>query len=113
MLLTTAVCQANYSAQNYGFASPFVVSLIPLGITFFIVWYLWEENYGDRKGSPLASLQAAWKGVRGNMQIACLGAAQSCFEVRLSLEEWDGDLSQPAGCHVRLRVQLDACACHA
>ena len=71
---------ANGAATYYGNVAPFVVAIIPLTLTAFIVSTTWNENYGNQSIAALSSLRQGFEVVMSDSRIAALGMAQSCFE---------------------------------
>eukprot|EP00051_Salpingoeca_urceolata_P028781 m.488072 g.488072 ORF g.488072 m.488072 type:complete len:431 (+) comp25521_c0_seq1:92-1384(+) len=60
--------------------APFDLSFVFLGIGTVLIFYLWTENYGDRKSDISSSVSAAWKAIREDRKVMLLGVIQSLFE---------------------------------
>jgi hypothetical protein len=71
---------ANAAAESYGFVAPFVVALLPLTIVAVLVFFTWNENYGNQQSNSMSSLVKGFDLIRKDSRIAALGLGQSCFE---------------------------------
>eukprot|EP01065_Artemidia_motanka_P013178 TRINITY_DN17269_c0_g1_i1.p1 TRINITY_DN17269_c0_g1~~TRINITY_DN17269_c0_g1_i1.p1 ORF type:complete len:405 (+),score=105.58 TRINITY_DN17269_c0_g1_i1:39-1253(+) len=72
---------ASFVADRHGYAAPFVLALAPLAVLAALVVATWNENYGDRKASPLAAWSTAASAFAADSyRLVWLGAAQSLFE---------------------------------
>ncbi|XP_052072412.1 molybdate-anion transporter-like isoform X1 [Mytilus californianus] len=71
---------AQFFADRFGFVAPFDVALTVLMIMTVIVVFTWTENYGDRTTNIGHSFSEAWKSIRTDPKILCLGMIQSLFE---------------------------------
>jgi MFS transporter, MFS domain-containing protein family, molybdate-anion transporter len=78
-----AVCAgltANSVADSFGYVAPFVVAMLPLSIVGLMIFFTWNENYGNNSLGDFSSLARGFDLVRNDSRIAALGLAQSSFE---------------------------------
>jgi len=72
---------ANWAADLYGPASPFMVAIVTFFLATIVVWFKWPENYGQTKSvNWLTSLVEGFKAARSDIKILSIGAIQSLFE---------------------------------
>ena len=45
-----------------------------------VLTFTWRENYGDQKAHITQSFIEAWKSIKNDRKIMCLGLIQSMFE---------------------------------
>ena len=71
---------ANTFAEAYGYVAPFMVALVPLLLTALIVFFSWDENFGNQDQNTMSSFTKAFDLLRNDPKICTLAFAQSCFE---------------------------------
>jgi len=71
---------ANSLKDFFGFVAPFDGSLVLLIIGSLIIFFTWEENYGDETISDFNTFRNAWNTLIGDRKIVMLGLIQSLFE---------------------------------
>jgi len=73
---------ANVGAETLGFGpvAPFVVALLPLVVCGILVFYRWEENYGDKKNNFQNSCSEGLQIIFTTKTILLLGCIQSVLE---------------------------------
>lgn len=71
---------ANWAAQDKHYVNPFMVAILPLTVVATVVYFSWNENYGNQQMSMMSSLSRGFDLVRRDSRIAALGIGQSCFE---------------------------------
>ena len=69
---------ANVGAETFGFGpvAPFVVALLPLVVCGILVFYRWEENYGDKKNNFRNSCSEGLQIIFTTKTILLLGCIQ-------------------------------------
>jgi len=71
---------AQQFANTFGFVAPFDVSLVILILLVILLVFTWSENYGDSKADIGASFKSAFRTIREDPKVLCLGLIQSLFE---------------------------------
>ncbi|KAK3103290.1 hypothetical protein FSP39_018234 [Pinctada imbricata] len=104
---------AQFFADKFGFVAPFDVSLTVLTIMTVIVIFTWNENYGDVTGNLQQNFFNAWKCIKEDHKVLCLGLIQSLFEgsMYIFVLEWTPALTphtpEPATTTVRRLLSTD------
>jgi len=73
-----ATVAADYTPFHY--VGPFLVALIPLGLSSLIVATTWNENYGNSSIEILATFTNAFQAFREDIRVPIIGMVQSLFE---------------------------------
>jgi len=74
---------ASFVAEQWGYVSPFMVSLILLVIGTIVVGTTWKENYGDSSADIASTFSNAISVMRNDIKIPILGLTQSLFEASM------------------------------
>ena len=82
---------ANFAANHLGYTAPFDIALCLLVVCAACISSTWTENYGKQGGgggggggggaeATESNFGVAWRLLRTNRKVACLGCLQACFE---------------------------------
>eukprot|EP01098_Paradermamoeba_levis_P007008 TRINITY_DN2912_c0_g1_i5.p1 TRINITY_DN2912_c0_g1~~TRINITY_DN2912_c0_g1_i5.p1 ORF type:complete len:450 (-),score=150.21 TRINITY_DN2912_c0_g1_i5:137-1486(-) len=71
---------ASFSAQQWGYVSPFMISLVCLLVVVVLVSVTWSENFGDSSIMPIQTFSNAINDMKEDPKIPILGLVQSLFE---------------------------------
>lgn len=71
---------AQQAADYFGFVAPFDVSLSVLVVMSIVLIFTWPENYGDQKAHVIQHFGDAFRAMKNDGKVICLGAIQSLFE---------------------------------
>ncbi|CAJ0916283.1 unnamed protein product, partial [Mesorhabditis belari] len=71
---------AQMAADTFGYVAPFDLSMLVLGVMFFLVYGTWTENYGNESAALQHSFKEAANTIRNDVKVLCLGLVQSLFE---------------------------------
>eukprot|EP01129_Flabellula_baltica_P008595 TRINITY_DN3429_c0_g1_i1.p1 TRINITY_DN3429_c0_g1~~TRINITY_DN3429_c0_g1_i1.p1 ORF type:complete len:433 (+),score=62.21 TRINITY_DN3429_c0_g1_i1:225-1523(+) len=74
---------ASYLTPQFGTVSPFVLSMVCLIISIFVVSFLWSENYGDAKLDMNVLFLNSFSAIKNDYRILALGLVQSLFEASM------------------------------
>ncbi|CAJ0916294.1 unnamed protein product, partial [Mesorhabditis belari] len=87
---------AQMAADTFGYVAPFDLSMLVLGVMFFLVYGTWTENYGNESAALQHSFKEAANTIRNDVKVLCLGLVQSLFEGAMYtfVLEWTPALSQ-------------------
>jgi len=99
---------ANSMKDVFGYVAPFDGALVLLILGTLIIFFTWEENYGDTVSLFVGSLSNATQSILNDRKILLLGLCQSLFEgsmftfvfmwtPALSAEREDAGLNLPHG----------------
>ncbi|VDO34707.1 unnamed protein product, partial [Onchocerca flexuosa] len=90
---------AQYSANAFGYVTPFDVSLAVLVVMMVCTIACWTENYGCEKTTLNLQFMDAYRAMRNDWRVVCLALIQSLFEGTLYLFvlEWTPALSDASG----------------
>jgi len=82
-------------ADTFGFVAPFDLSMVVLIMMIVVIIATWTENYGDRNSDLKTSFSGAFKAIKDDPKILCLGLIQSLFEGAMYcfVLEWTPSLS--------------------
>ena len=72
------VCQI--MKDTYGPIGPFKLAIATTCTILSLVFFTWNENYGNATTSLQSSFSEAWKYVIGSPTVVCLGLTQALFE---------------------------------
>uniref|UniRef100_A0A8R1TZK0 Major facilitator superfamily domain-containing protein 5 n=1 Tax=Onchocerca volvulus TaxID=6282 RepID=A0A8R1TZK0_ONCVO len=90
---------AHYSANAFGYVTPFDISLVVLVVMMICAIAYWTENYGCEKTTLNLQFMDAYRAMRNDWRVVCLALIQSLFEGTLYLFvlEWTPALSDASG----------------
>lgn len=71
---------ASLSASFFGFTAPFILAFLLLLVLTAIVYFNWQENYGNQNVKVLQNISEAAHAIKTNSSILLLGVVQSLFE---------------------------------
>ncbi|ELT90330.1 hypothetical protein CAPTEDRAFT_161785 [Capitella teleta] len=71
---------AQQVADQFGYVSPFDVSLCVLVVMSILIIFSWVENHGDAQASTMQSYSSAFKCILQDRKVLFLGLIQSLFE---------------------------------
>jgi len=71
---------ASFASIQYGFVTPFLVSMVFLLISAVYVYANWGENFGDSKMELQNVFNGGFAAIKKDSRIALLGSMQSLFE---------------------------------
>jgi len=71
---------ANFAKDQFGFVAPFDASLTLLILGSLVIFFTWEENFGDETATGIATFKKAWTILTTDIKIIMLGLIQSLFE---------------------------------
>lgn len=74
---------ASYTADRWGYVSPFMLSLALLITGTVIVFFSWSENYGDTTVDISGTFSNAISVIKSDRKVLILGVVQSLFEASM------------------------------
>ncbi|CAH1784953.1 unnamed protein product [Owenia fusiformis] len=85
-------------ADYFGYVAPFDVSMTILAVMCVVIMFTWVENYGDQNSNISESFSSAFRSIKTDYKILCLGLIQSLFEGSMYtfVLEWTPALTPPA-----------------
>jgi len=71
---------ASFLSIQFGYGSPFLLSVLFLAASAVFVYVNWTENYGDSKMELSSVFSGGFSAIQKDLRVALLGSMQSLFE---------------------------------